>query len=83
MKVGRVNNYNCGSKLKLNIKMTGCGSRKFGCGISDTNRSGEKKKRKNKQKSPQQQNNLPELCKNNYWNITGDGCHVLNIQNNL
>lgn len=39
-KAGRANNYNWGRKLKLNITMTGFGSRKLGCDISDTNRWG-------------------------------------------
>lgn len=85
-KVGRANNYTCGSKFTLNIKMAGCGSRKFGCDISDTNRSGEKKKKekqKTKPKQQQQPNNLPEFWKYNYQNIVGDGSQVLNTQSNL
>lgn len=65
-KVGRANNYTCGSKFTLNIKMAGCGSRKFGCDISDTNRSGEKKKRKNKK--PNQNNNNNQITSPNSGN---------------
>lgn len=35
----RANNFNCGCKIKLSIKMLGSGSRTLGCDISDTKKS--------------------------------------------
>lgn len=64
-KAGRANNYNWGRKFKLNITMTGFGSRKLGCDISDTNRWGGGvggKGDSHTYKQQQQQKTLPE-----YW----------------